>query len=65
MNRHKNTLLAAMVTLGIISISCDAPKRLKCNNKRYCNFYLKKEKYMKFHPKTAIVKVDEKTKKGA
>ena len=65
MNRHKKTFFAAIMTLGLMSVSCEAPKRLKCNNKRYCNFYLKKEKYMKFHPKTAIVKVDEKTKKGA
>lgn len=65
MNRRKKTFLAAMMTLGIMAMSCDAPKRLKCPTKRYCNFYLKKEKYMKFHPKTAIVKADEKSKKGA
>lgn len=64
MKRHKKALLTALM-LGVMAVSCDSPRRLKCPTKRYCNFYLKKEKYMKFHPKTAIVKVNEKYKKGA
>lgn len=42
--KKSNVLLLVALLLGaIIASSCNAPKRLKCNNKRYCDVDLRGE----------------------